>query len=51
MPNILIIDTIYQIFFMSQPQVSQPMANTKVIQKDIQNLKRRQLAVRLLQGG
>ena len=51
MPNILIIDIIFQIFFMSQPQVCWPMANTKVVQKDTQNLKRMQSAIQLLWGG
>ena len=51
MPNILIIDIIFQIFFMSRPQVNQPMADTKVIQKDPQNLKRRWSAIQLLWGG
>ena len=34
MPNIFIIDIIFQTCFMSRPQVSQPMADTKVVQKD-----------------
>ena len=47
MPNILSIDIIFQIFFTSQPQVSQPMADTKVVQKDAQNSKRMQSAIQL----
>ena len=40
-----IIDVIFQTCFTSQPQISWPMANTKVIPKEAYNSKRMQSAV------
>ena len=50
MPNLFIINIMFQIFFTSRPQVSWPTADIKVVQKDTQNSKRMWSAVQLLWG-